>query len=313
MPWFFSLLMFGGLSWMAWYFFKASVQQKEDTEALLQQANVVQRGVAPVEGQGLRPPPIDLNHDRFGQIAERFVQAHGGRVQMENIKTLGMQGKFFLGEETYDLYMVKRPPDGLFLQVQKDDLKQLTVSGPDGVFVARYIDGQVVQLNELTGTRAHDIRDQATIMTPFARLCVYEDGVFEQMEGVDYAGVSAVRIDFSLEGTRCYAILDRENYWVLEYGETQAGGRSRRVEMRDYRVTSRTWLPFKIQIFVNDRPTFRVELERVNVNIGILSDYFRRPDYPGAAPLDDALPAQQSGPTPPIQAGAPEASSANSR
>lgn len=288
-----------------WYFTQREEEREEqhvvrsgEEEAELEpeKENQATRGeFAP----GTAPPPIDLNSDQFGEVAERFVQAHGGRVYLENLTSLGIRGSLVTEGVASDFFMVKRPPDDVYVRIENEtSTPSFIIAGPEGVWQVQEITGGRTVAVELKGTDAEAVRTLAEMLSPFAELAIYENGQFQSMHLAisDRDVRRLVRVEFRFEEEDAYALLDPETYWVVEHG-IERPGRNRRVIMEDYRRVGQTWLPFDVTIMNGNEVVYRLKVESLTLNAGVLSDLFLKPDAevlnrrpPEAAPASQEQP-----------------------
>ncbi len=223
------------------------------------------------------PPPINLDTDGFGRIAERFLLVHGGREYINAITAIGIEGSFTVGGGTFDLYLMKQPPTSVYLKLTSGQQNLLTVSGPDGVFRAAYEGENLIFQEKLTGQNATVIQEMGAAFLPFAELCFYERGEALSITHTEYNGQSAIQINFTQNGRAGLAILHPRRYWLLAHEIEYSPTRRERLELRDYRQVGKTWMPFEVISFQDKTVVSQLVARSVTINPGVLSELFSKP------------------------------------
>jgi len=223
-------------------------------------------------------------------VLQRYVEASGGQKSMDAINALRVIGTFQMGEDDYDLVLIKRRPNLKIITYSRDKVK--VTLGYDGETVWRQVDtAQGRKTERVTGEEAQEFIDGIDFdgpligkMRPGETRKLLEP---ERIGRVDY-----YRIEQTHGDKRTVFYIDSRTMREaknIEYTTNEAGETEEQVTfLSNYGQVSGIWLPHKIETVKGGQRKSLMEVEEVEANPGIVRSFFSMPSAPAPLPKPEA-------------------------
>lgn len=233
----------------------------------------------PTAGSIESPLDIALTVDN---IAGLYLEANSGRESLSQMSTLLLRGEFIQGEESFEVYNLKRRPSDFFFRLSQGDLQISTGITPRDAWssVENIATGRRI-VNDLEAEVAQAYRGFVHFFHPFTQFAIDGAGTVTDFEVSETdEGERLARISFRPAGTeRTYEVeLFGPNLVMRSSRYVDDDGNELRSEYTDYQQISGFWIPMNVVNYRNGEESNRIILETAQVNPGLISLVFDRPD-----------------------------------
>ena len=213
------------------------------------------------------------------EVMDRYIEAMGGRVALEQINSARLRGSVLDGDRVVStITVLKKDPDRV--RVVIDSGRSRFVQGYDGetVWFSRYAGGQVFH-GEMPKAQADKFIEEAPLANYLVRYREEEDLRFE-LEGeilLNRIPCYAVAVHFP-DGRKNLHLIEKENFVERRIYEYDAEG-NELVELIPSQFERFGGVDFAMRIVrrKDGETVSTLLLEEVEINIGILEEAFRPP------------------------------------
>lgn len=231
-------------------------------------------GVAALAGQNPTPPPEV--RDLF-DLEREYIRARGGRVLMDETRTAMIRGRFLQDETVVTFQSYRRRPNlyRLDFTLAGTDVRE----GFDGTVAWRVLprpDGR--QVERLEGEAAVRLQREAEFESPLvshgeksARL------TYRGLETVGERSCHALTVE-RRGAAREHWFLDAETFLEVESHREATDGKHVITRFHDWRRVDGRAVAHRVETFHGDQLVSVTIIDRVQWNLGVLSDVFRVPE-----------------------------------
>lgn len=219
-------------------------------------------------------------------LYERFIEANGGRSNIENMQTFVADGRLIRkedGETTergFRLY--RKRPDKMRMQVRRsesDIMVETIYDGENGWRVIRR-DGRVLKEEKLEGVELAEAATDSQMDGPFFRLGKTAPGKMEVVAREEFGGETVFRVEVDPAAESKY-----ETIWVS--GENKqpvrlrlrpdaaGGGKGKIIKYSEFTVVEGVWIPTLMESYQDGRRISTIDLNEVRRNVGLFDTYFQ--------------------------------------
>ncbi len=211
-------------------------------------------------------------------LLERHIEALGGRVAMQSIKTLRESGLIISADEKdKKLLLVRKRPNLIRLNIIADEIRLIV--GYDGKEVWYYYDfhGERKSPEEKHEELSAIKRDSFFWPPPSE----FEDTAyhFEQLEDEEINGKSQYVVKLTIEGMPGHELfyLD-QNTMMISRRTVFAGDETTIItDYSAYRLVNGVRMPYRMETTSDKGKTVTITMDSIKANKGVFDSYFEKP------------------------------------
>lgn len=226
------------------------------------------------------PDPLTRDLSDTNQVLDDFLISNLGALQAEQLQSIRIFGHIVEGETRREFSVVKKRPNLAYLKLYLDRGVELTY-GMDGGRVWRRIDapGTTPKEEWASEEAARNLQSMTHFFSPLIDIALQQRGLVESITFSEELGFDTIAIRFLNEraGVQSVAHLDAEDFSLLSRLDFLADGEIRRSNFSDFRMIDGFRFPFLIATEIDSVEQQVVEIDRMTLNPGVISEFFEPP------------------------------------
>lgn len=215
-------------------------------------------------------------------LLRRVLTAHGGRNQLEGIDSIQLSGKLDTNDKVFDFNLIRKHPDMAMLKLKLDS-RQVTDGVVNGVQWRRIdLEGQEPSYRIIGEDEQSSWgKNLDSIYDPLLAYALNRNGQSGAFYKSTYNGKPTYLFNFEKDGKSLQAEIDMQTFLTLALREsvTREGmDKELLMDFSDYRDVGGVLIPFKTLLYLQDELLQQIQIERADVNMGVISSLFRLPE-----------------------------------
>jgi hypothetical protein len=226
------------------------------------------------------PDPLARDLSNKNQVLDDFLISNLGALQAEQLQSIRIFGQIIEGETRREFSVVKKRPNLAYLKLYLDRGVELTY-GMDGGRVWRRIDapGATPEEGWASEEATRDLQTMTYFFSPLIDIALQRRELVESIAFSTELGFDTIAIRFMNEraGVQSVAHLDAKDLSLLSRFDFPADGKVRRSNFSDFQVIEGFRFPFMISTELDAVEQQVVEIDRMTLNPGVISEFFEPP------------------------------------
>lgn len=210
---------------------------------------------------------------------ERFSQTYGGGRDDAGLNSVLVEGQITQGEDQYDFILRKQRPNSIrYMQSRSGTSITFGYNGSSGWQLTSGDDGKEVRI--LNKSEIAILREEADFEGPLLRNFEnYSNRIrLVRSDKINNEPVRVIEIDRINQQIMRYYLSEERSYILMRELFNSKGECILTTYYRDYRLINNLPFAFEVENFVGEERVSSAQISKVEVNHGILSFYFEKPN-----------------------------------
>lgn len=214
------------------------------------------------------------------RLLDNFLVKNMGGLQAEQLQSIRIAGSITDNKGIRQFMVVKKRPNLAYLKIYLDQGMEITY-GMNGNRIWRRLSapGGKEQETWATDEEAHGLQSMTYFFSSLIDIALNHRELVESIEFSEQLGFQTIAVQFlnPRNDTKAVAHIDPDDLSLLAQFDSLPDGRPSRTNFADFRIIDGFRFPFSITTLIDGEYHQTVEMDKLTLNPGVISDYFNPP------------------------------------